>query len=194
MQKLDEQRAVRTSRALVTSALLLVPLLLSGCDTRSPSGEAINQQSRADGNHGNSSEREQPKKMTEQMRLGRSFFSACAVCHQYDGRGIAGLFPTLDGSPVVNGRADNLVRIVLSGLHKPAEVPGRMVIGQMPAWSQFDDRTLAAVLSYVRGSWSNHSPPVSEELVAAVREATRERKAAWTMAELESTEPIEVKP
>ncbi len=63
----------------------------------------------------------------------------------------------------------------------------------MPKWSQLDDRSLAAVLTYIRASWSNDSPPVSEQLVAAVREATSGRSAAWTSAELESAGMIETK-
>lgn len=130
----------------------------------------------------------------EQLRLGKTVFSTCAACHQFNGQGIPGKYPPLDGNPVVNGREDNVARIVLRGLHGPVEVHGNTFDGQMPSWSQFDDRSLAAVLTYVRASWSNDSPPVSEELVAAVRKATSERKKPWTLAELESMPRIEVKP
>ena len=199
LKNLDNQRSLRTRRALATSALLIFLMLLGGCllggcDMWNRSGDAAIERNRADGNQNNSSQLEETTQMTEQMRLGQSVFSACAVCHQFEGQGIAGIFPPLDGSPLVNGRADNLARIVLHGLHGLVEVNGRMFDAQMPAWPQFDNRSLAAVLTYVRGSWSNNSPPVSEEFVAAVREATRGRKAAWTRAELESSSPIELKP
>jgi len=120
-------------------------------------------------------------------------FNYCAACHQASGQGVVGQFPPLDGNPVVNGHEDNLARILLHGLSGPIEVDGQRYNGQMPKWSQLDDRSLAAVLTYIRGSWSNDSPPVSESLVTAVREATSGRSAAWTAAELEAVQKIEAK-
>ncbi len=108
------------------------------------------------------------------------------------GQGVANRYPPLDGNPVVNGRDDNLARIVLHGLSGTIEVAGKTYNGQMPKWSQLDDRSLAAVLTYIRGSWSNDSPPVSEELVSTVRAATSGRSSPWTADELESSARIEI--
>ncbi len=127
------------------------------------------------------------------MLMGKRVFNYCAACHQANGQGVVGQFPPLDGNPVVNGREDNLARIVLHGLTGPVEVAGQQYNGQMPKWSQLDDRSLAAVLTYIRASWSNDAPPVSEQLVTAVREATSGRGAAWTAAELETAGTVEAK-
>ncbi len=123
--------------------------------------------------------------------MGKRVFNNCASCHQADGQGVDGRYPPLDGNPVVSDRDDNLARIVLHGLTGPIEVAGKPYNGQMPKWSQLDDRSLAAVLTYIRASWSNDAPPVSEELVAEIRGATSGRTTAWTAAELQSAPRIE---
>jgi len=141
---------------------------------------------------GGSGDRDAKPTVIDPMLMGKRIFNSCAACHQARGQGVAGQYPPLDGNPIVHGRADNLARIVLHGLTGPIEVDGKSYNGQMPKWSQFDDQSLAAVLTYIRGSWSNSSAPVSEELVAAVRKATSGRAAAWTADELESARLIEV--
>jgi len=140
---------------------------------------------------GGSGEKSKTPTVIDPMLMGKRVFNYCAACHQASGQGVAGQYPPLDGNPVVAGRADNLARIVLHGLSGPIEVAGQRYNGQMPKWSQLDDSSLAAVLTYIRASWSNDSPPVSEQLVTAVREATSGRSAAWSLAELESAEIIE---
>lgn len=140
----------------------------------------------------NSAQVEKTPKTVDSTANGIRVYASCARCHQPNGQGIVGEYPPLDGNPLVNGRADIVARIVLRGLHGPVEVNGKTFDGTMPSWSRFDDSSLAAVLTYVRGNGSNHAPPVSQELVAAVRKATSERTEAWTMPELESTPLIEV--
>lgn len=180
---------VRTRTILATTALLLV----AGCQQKPDANIAGDHNKPATDKDG-SSQVEKTSKTDDSMPTGKRVFASCATCHQSDGQGIVGKFPPLDGNPVVNGRADNVARIVLRGLHGPVEVNGKTFDGRMPSWSRFDDHSLAAVLTYIRESWSNDSPPVSEEFVAAVRKATNERKEAWTMTELESAPLIEVKP
>lgn len=126
------------------------------------------------------------------MLMGKRIYSNCSACHQANGMGVAGQFPPLDASEWVNGREDNLARILLQGLAGRIVVKGKSYSGNMPKWSHLDDRSLAAVLTYIRGSWSNNSPPVSAELVAAVREATAGRATPWSASELESAAVITV--
>lgn len=126
------------------------------------------------------------------MLMGRRIFNNCISCHQANGQGIAGRYPPLDGNPLVTGRQDNLARVVLHGLMGPVEVLGKTYDGQMPKWSQLDNASLAAVLTYVRGSWSNQASPVDEAFVDRVRQQYPGRSIAWTAAELESAPEIEV--
>lgn len=126
------------------------------------------------------------------MLVGRRIFNNCITCHQANGQGIAGQYPPLDGNPMVTGREDNLTRILLHGLMGPVEVLGRSYNGQMPKWSQLDDSSIAAVLTYVRGSWSNQASPVDEAFVASIRQQYPGRSIAWTAGELEAAPEIKV--
>jgi cytochrome c oxidase subunit 2 len=76
----------------------------------------------------------------------------CAACHQPNGKG-AGPIKPLDGSPVVQD-ADKAkqIQVVLNGRTTPT--------GQMPSWKQLSDTDIAAVISYTKNNWSNHTGQV----------------------------------
>jgi cytochrome c oxidase subunit 2 len=86
------------------------------------------------------------------------YASNCAACHRPDGKG-AGPIKALDGSPVVND-ADKAkqIEVVLNG--RPTG---------MPAWKQLSDTEIAAVITYTKNSWSNHTGQTVQpaEIVAA---------------------------
>jgi mono/diheme cytochrome c family protein len=88
----------------------------------------------------------------------------------------------------VTGRADTIVRLVLHGVQGPLEVKGATYNQVMPAWKHLTDEQLAAVLSFVRGSWGNQAGGVSPALVAEVRAAEHGRTQPWTAAELRDAE------
>lgn len=83
--------------------------------------------------------------MDELMEKGAAVYATnCAACHMAQGEGAAGLFPALDGSPIVNGSAAEHVSKVLDGKNL------------MPAFKgQLNDVDIAAVVTYERNSWSN---------------------------------------
>jgi cytochrome c oxidase subunit 2 len=89
------------------------------------------------------------------------YASNCAVCHKPDGKG-AGPVKPLDGSPVVND-ADKTVQVatVLQGRNN----------GAMPSWKAIlSDTEIAAVVTYTKNNWSNHTGQVVQPSeVAAVR-------------------------
>jgi mono/diheme cytochrome c family protein len=104
---------------------------------------------------------------------GRALYAAhCAACHQPNGKGLAGVFPPLDGSEWVNGDARLVSNILLHGVSGEIEVTGVAYRGAMPAFGHLGDAQLAAVASWVRSQWSNRSPPVDAAAFA------RERKAS----------------
>ncbi|WP_244886631.1 cytochrome c oxidase subunit II [Chromobacterium amazonense] len=76
----------------------------------------------------------------------------CIPCHQANGKGIPGAFPALDGSPIATGDKAAHIEIVLYGGKKnPA----------MAAWGkQLSDTDIAAVITYERNSWGNHTGQV----------------------------------
>ncbi len=81
------------------------------------------------------------------------FVSNCAVCHQADGNGVAGVYPPLAGSvgryvALKDGRA-YLVHVVSNGMGGKIEVGSDTFEGDMPPWPQLNDQQLAEVLDYV---------------------------------------------
>jgi mono/diheme cytochrome c family protein len=87
-----------------------------------------------------------------------TFTDNCSACHQATGKGIPGAFPALDADPFVAGPGDVIAKTVLYGR------------GGMPAFAEeLSDAQIAAAITYVRSSWSNHSAAVTTETVAAAR-------------------------
>ncbi|MGE5087742.1 MAG: cytochrome c oxidase subunit II [Candidatus Levyibacteriota bacterium] len=80
-------------------------------------------------------------------RGGKVFAANCAACHQANGKGVPGAFPALDGSKIVNGPPPDQIALVLNG--KPGTA--------MASWKQLSDTDLAAVITYTRNSWGNHT-------------------------------------
>lgn len=114
------------------------------------------------------------------------YMTRCMACHHMEGEGMPGIFPPLDGAEWVTGDKERLIRIVLHGLSGEIEVEGEVYNGSMPGWrALLNDDEVAAVLTYIRSEWSNDASSVAAGEVAAVREATHDRKAPWTAAELE---------
>ena len=103
---------------------------------------------------------------------GRQLFTAhCAACHQASGKGLAGVFPPLDGSEWVTGEPRIIANILLHGVTGEMTVAGTVFNGAMPSFQKLGDAELAAVASYVRAEWSNKAPPIGAEVFAAERKA-----------------------
>lgn len=104
---------------------------------------------------------------------GQQVFSAnCVACHQATGKGLPGVFPPLDGSEWVNGDARVLVNILLHGVNGEIGVAGQAYNGAMPSFGKLGDAELAAVLTHVRSTWSNRSPAIKADLIAAERKTS----------------------
>lgn len=119
---------------------------------------------------------------------GEKLFSGCSNCHGQDGLGVVGLAPALADSPWVTGPPEWLGRIILQGMQGPVVIHGVEWNGVMPphqALPGFDDRGLAGLMTYLRRSWGNSADPVSVEQVSAIRAASSDQTAPWTVAELE---------
>ncbi len=76
------------------------------------------------------------------------YMAHCAVCHQPNGMGLAGIFPHLKGSPVATGPVHGHIYIVTHGF------PG----SAMPAFDkQLTAEEIAAVVTYERNAWGNNT-------------------------------------
>jgi mono/diheme cytochrome c family protein len=125
----------------------------------------------------------------DMMVLGKKVYAKnCVACHQATGMGLPSVYPPLVDSDWVKDNPERLIRIVLSGMSGPVQVNGQDYNSAMTPFNSLKDQHIAAVLTYIRTNpeWNNNSHPVSEELVAEVREAYGARAEPWSQAELEA--------
>jgi nitrite reductase (NO-forming) len=121
----------------------------------------------------------------EQMKRGLAVYSrTCIACHQPTGKGLAPVFPSIAGVPIVNGDATLPIKFILHGLMGPITVDGVTYNSMMPPVAGVSDQEVADVLTYVRQSFGNKSNPVTADQVKAVRAANAARTAPWNTAEL----------
>lgn len=94
----------------------------------------------------------------------------CADCHGTDGNGVAGIYPPLNGnSSVIEPTGINAVRVVLLGGFAPVTQGNPRPYSMPPFAQQLSDADVAAVVTYVRQSWSNKASPVLERDVIKYR-------------------------
>ncbi|ORT51061.1 cytochrome B559 subunit alpha [Vibrio sp. qd031] len=85
--------------------------------------------------------------MDELMTLGEKvYLERCAVCHQANGEGLAGVFPALKNSPIALGDIGAHIDVVVYGAQGTA----------MQAFeNQITAEEIAAVVTYERNAWGN---------------------------------------
>ncbi|MGZ5035732.1 MAG: cytochrome c oxidase subunit II [Usitatibacter sp.] len=71
----------------------------------------------------------------------------CAACHQPTGKGMPPAFPALDGSKTVTGPKAAHIATVLKGRPGTAMAP----------FAHLSDSDLAAIVTYERNAWGNHT-------------------------------------
>ncbi|NNJ24386.1 PVC-type heme-binding CxxCH protein [Alienimonas chondri] len=134
------------------------------------------------------------------MALGAEVYrreSHCATCHQPNGQGLPNLYPPIDGTLWATGNEERLIRMVLDGMHGTIEVKGKRYSSPpLPPMTGFrqilNDREIAAVLTYVRNSWSNRAKPIEPAQVAAMRAIDRGEDASfWSAYDLLTEYPLE---
>jgi hypothetical protein len=87
----------------------------------------------------------------------------------------------------VNGHRDYVIKAVLHGLTGP--VAGKVYPQVMVAMGSNADQWIADIASYVRNTFGNSGTFATTDDVARVRAATRDRKAPWTIDELDASLP-----
>jgi putative membrane-bound dehydrogenase-like protein len=114
----------------------------------------------------------------------------CSSCHGPDGKGLippgqpAPLAPPLIGAKFLLGPKEAPIRVLLHGL--TGDIDGKSYpTGLMaPLGQPQDDQWVAAVLSYVRGEWSNNASLIKPSDVAKIRALDKAHATPWTLAEL----------
>ncbi|WP_158754375.1 cytochrome c [Dyella sp. S184] len=95
----------------------------------------------------------------------------CVDCHGKDGNGVAGIYPPLNGnSSVTEPSGINATRAVLLGGFAPLTAANPRPYSMPPFAQQLNDADVAAVVSYIRGSWANKAPVVLERDVSKYRQ------------------------
>jgi mono/diheme cytochrome c family protein len=112
----------------------------------------------------------------------------CLNCHQPEGKGLPGVYPSIAESDWVKGDTAILIKIVLHGLSGPIKVNGsdfpQIAPLPMPPMG-LDDQQMADVLSYVRAGFGNNASAVTPVEVKAIRAAHATRAILWTQEELQ---------
>ena len=117
----------------------------------------------------------------------------CATCHQPDGKGLDPAFPPLANSEWVTGDPDRLIKLTLHGMMGPFELNGKKYDGLVPMTpfgGILKDDEVAAVLTYVRNTFSNKAPAVSPSQVSKVREATKAHQGFYMAQDLIKENPL----
>jgi mono/diheme cytochrome c family protein len=122
------------------------------------------------------------------LALGKTqYMTICVACHQPTGLGLPMVFPPLAKSEYVNGIPERFAAMVLKGNIGPMTVDGKPFNNVMPGQEMLlNDEKVAAVMTFVRSSFGNSSPPVSPDVVAAARKKFADRKTPWTEPELQA--------
>lgn len=101
---------------------------------------------------------------------GKLYARHCAGCHGDDGDGVTGAYPPLDGNVSVTGPAGiNAIRSVLLGGFAPATAGNPQPYSMPPFASRLSDAEVAAVVNYIRQSWSNKAEAVQSDDVRRYR-------------------------
>jgi nicotinate dehydrogenase subunit B len=100
---------------------------------------------------------------------GKLYEGACASCHSDSGPTLFGVRPALALNTNVHAAdPDNLIRVILDGIPKPAAA----ALGDMPGFrDSFSDAQIAALVNYLRGSFAPGAPAWGgvEQAVARLR-------------------------
>ena len=112
---------------------------------------------------------EDPNKVWDLKDLvarGEKVYTAnCVACHQANGKGVPPAFPPLDGSKIATGPVATHLETVLNGVVKNGQ-PTAMV----PWKNTLSNTDIAAVVTYERNSWGNHTgDAVQPSQVAAAK-------------------------
>lgn len=109
------------------------------------------------------------------MELYRQY---CTSCHQPNGEGVPGMYPTLVATEWVQGDKGRLIRLVLNGVQGQMEVKGETYNNIMTAQGFLEDEQIASLLTFVRTNLGNKADAVTADEVRRVR-AGNAQQGAW---------------
>ncbi|HYD58508.1 MAG TPA: cytochrome c [Burkholderiales bacterium] len=94
----------------------------------------------------------------------------CAQCHRENGEGVPRMYPALAGNTsILMALAVNPIRMVYAGGFPPSTAGNPRPFGMPPFYQDLDDYDVASVVTYIRRSWGNAAPAVSQAEAARLR-------------------------
>ncbi len=142
-------------------SLLVLAGVLAACSPKSPGepqGAVGAQKSAIGATAGNAG--------TTAAEIGERIYGGnCVPCHQQNGAGIPGVYPSLAGSAVVTGDPVELARWVMQG-QRPHSMPAGRYSTQMLQFGWMKPADAAALFSYLRSNFGNAAAPVDAATVA----------------------------
>jgi mono/diheme cytochrome c family protein len=97
----------------------------------------------------------------------------CLTCHQADGSGVPKMNPPLIKTSYVSGDKKKLIQWVLRGSVENIPIDGKTYSNNMPPQAYLKDEEIAAILTYVRGSFGNKASAITATEVKNVRAVTK---------------------
>ena len=123
--------------------------------------------------------------IAKQMETGKASFMLCAACHGMDAKGVqAGpskMAPTLIESKIALGEPAVFALVLINGIQKEGT---EYMMAMAPLGAALDDEKLAAVMTYVRGSFGNKAAAVTAADAKKYREQWKDIKAPITRAKI----------
>ena len=107
------------------------------------------------------------------MKVGKAAYATCMACHNVDGKGLPvgnlKMAPPLAESKFALGDPEVMALAILKGIVKdPADTTYLGIMAPLEA--ALDDKKLAAVMTYVRNSFGNKAPVVTEAQAKGYRD------------------------
>ena|SRR5580765_5133023 len=108
--------------------------------------------------------------LDESIKRGKEvYIMYCQSCHMENGEGVEGMNPPVAKTDYVKDVQKN-INIILNGQSGEITVNGKKYNAMMNPLNYLDDKQIADVLNYIRNSWSNKYPAVTEAQVKAGRD------------------------
>jgi cytochrome c len=89
----------------------------------------------------------------------------CSNCHQADGKGMANLYPPIQGSTALNDKS-MLACIIKNGMRDTIVVNGKQFSRPMPPNPKLTDLELAEIMTFVQIKWGKDSVYTKTDFVA----------------------------
>ena len=96
------------------------------------------------------------------------YASNCQACHQPNGEGLKGAFPSLKGSQIVTDESpEKIVTIIMKG-YNARQSEGYPPMPAIGALNSLTPAQIHAIINHERSSWGNHAGPVTLDAVEKV--------------------------